>query len=153
MRRQLTGIKASRAKTEDNPSKKGLSTTIATDNLPFDDNIADVSSGTWGIPGSSSADRLPLDHVVPMAKQCAQPLECEAADSESETEQSQPEKPEEDEDDAAMGIVNTQVDEEADPESFIKAVGVDATNVLPDLENPGREIPHEAILGVLGIIH
>ena len=67
-------------------------------------------------------------------------MECEAAAGKSETEQSQPEKPEEDEatpeDDAAMGIVNTQVDAEADPENFIKAVGVDAANFLPHLENP-----------------
>ena len=64
-----------------------------------------------------------------MAEPCAsQPLECEVADSESETEQ--PEKPEE-----AMGIVNTQVDEEAEPESFIETVGVDAANLLPRLGN------------------
>jgi hypothetical protein len=55
-------------------------------------------------------------------------LECEAADSESENEQ--PEKPEVE----AMGLVNTQVDEEADPERFIESVGVDAANFLPDLE-------------------
>jgi hypothetical protein len=66
-----------------------------------------------------------------MAEPCAsQPLECEAADSESENEQ--PEKPEVE----ATGIVNTQVDEEADPERFIESVGVDAANFLPDLDKP-----------------
>ena len=66
-----------------------------------------------------------------MAEPCAsQPLECDAAANESENEQ--PEKPEVE----AMGIVNTQVDEEADPERCIESVGVDAANFLPDLENP-----------------